>query len=91
VGSFCDYEKSAMLDLPVTERASTQKRFEEISAGFSVLDSFATDGVPPLVTVLEQTNVMREDISSKFMPRDELLKNAPDKHDGYFRVPAAIE
>jgi len=40
---------------------------------------------------LDSSNVMREDVASKLISRDELLKNAPEQHDGYFQVPAAIE
>jgi len=81
----------AMLDLTESERTHLKERFDEISSGFSALDAYDTDGALPLVTVLELRNVMREDITAKFMPREELLENAPEQHDGYFQVPAAID
>ena len=88
---FTDYEAMAMLCLSESERASLKGRFEEISEGFSALDAFTAEGVLPLVSVLDSANILREDISSKFMPREDLLKNAPQSHDGYFQVPAAID
>jgi len=88
---FADYEGMAMLDLSESERALLRERFEEISDGFSALDAYDTDGVVPLVSVLDLHSVMREDVASSFMPRDELMANAPEKHDGYFQVPAAID
>ena len=88
---FEDYENMAMLDLSESERVLLKKRFDEISAGFTALDEYDTDGAMPLVALPDLKNIMREDISTKFMPREELMANAPEQHDGYFRVPAAID
>ena len=88
---FTDYEKMAMLDLPDPERDRLAGRFEEITGGFSALDAFDVSGVEPLVSVLDMDNIMRQDVSSKFMSRDVLLKNAPESYEGYFQVPAAID
>ena len=88
---FEDYESMAMLDLSEVERVSLKERFDTVTDSFDALEKCDTDGVEPLVTVLDLNNVMREDVSSKFMQRDELLKNAPEQHDGYFQVPAAID
>jgi len=97
MSSFAEYEKMAMLELSSAQRDVLEKRFHEVSEGFSALDSYDVSGILPLVTVLERHNVMREDTSSKPISRDELLKNAAEQRnadelsDGYFRVPAAIE
>jgi len=88
---FTDYERMAMLDLSDSERDLIRKRFDELASGFSALDAFDTDGVEPLVSVLDLNNVLREDAAKKFISRDELLANAPEQHDGYFQVPAAID
>ena len=89
--SFKDYEYMAMLDLTDSERARLEVRFDEIVRGFAVLDKYDTDGVEPMVSVLELNNVLREDVSAKFVSREVLLANAPDSSDGFFQVPAAIE
>ena len=89
--NFTDYEEMAMLDMPQTEREALEKRFREITDKFTALETYETDGAEPLVTVLDSYNIFREDISSKFIPREELLSNAPEQHDGYFQVPAAID
>jgi len=88
---FSDYESMAMLDLSDLERETLRMRFDEIVGGFSVLDAFDTDGVEPLVSVLDVQNVLREDVSSKFISREKLLENAPEQQEGYFVVPAAID
>jgi len=88
---FKDYENMAMLDLPDSERVRLAARFDEIVGGFAALDDYDTDGVSPLVSVLDVNNVLREDVAVKLFTRDEVLANAPEKHDGYFQVPATID
>ena len=80
-----------MLKLAESERAELEKRFDEITDGFSELDKYDTSGVVPLVTVLDMHNVLREDITEKLFSRDTLLENAPECQDGYFQVPATID
>ena len=98
---FSDYESMVILDLPDDERVRLKERFEEIAGGFAALDAIDTDGVEPLVSVLSLCNVMREDVASKVISRDDLLANAPEQSEGdlsaftqpngYFSVPAAID
>ena len=88
---FDDYESIAMLNLSDIERARLKKRFDSVTAGFSALDAYNTEKIEPLVSVLDSFNVFREDITEKNIKRDELLKTAPQQHDGYFQVPAAID
>jgi len=85
------YEKAAMLELPESERAMLNERFDMIAGGFSALDAYDTSKAEPLVSVLDIQNVFREDIPAKLVPREELLSNAPEQYDGYIRVPATIE
>ena len=81
----------AMLELSDAERLRLKERFDEISGGFSALDSYDTDGIKPLVSVLDSFSILREDVAVKKLSREELLKNAPEEHDGYFQVPATID
>lgn len=89
--SIIDYENMAMLELSESERERLKARFDEIVDSFSELDTYDTDGVEPLVTVLDLHSIMREDVSAKVLSREDLLENAPEQHDGYFQVPAAID
>jgi len=86
-----DYEAMAKLDLPETEHVWVSDRADILVDSFSLLDSIDTSGVEPLITVLDITNVLREDVSVKMLPREELLVNAPDQYDGYFRVPKTLD
>ena len=91
MSDICDYEKTAMLELSKPEREALEERFDIIKNGFSALDAYDTNEAEPLVTVLAVRNVIREDIPEKIIQREELLKNAPEQTDGYFRVPATID
>ena len=85
-----DYESMAKLDLPDDERQQISAIADRLIDGFSALSSIDTDGVEPLFTVLDVQNVLREDISTKMLSRDELLANAPMQNDGYFQVPKTL-
>jgi aspartyl-tRNA(Asn)/glutamyl-tRNA(Gln) amidotransferase subunit C len=37
------------------------------------------------------TNVLREDVLAPSLDREEALRNAPDRQEGFFRVPRIIE
>lgn len=85
------YEAMVMLELDGDEREQLSARLDALDASFSALDRVDTDGVAPLVSVLSQRNVMREDIAVKLLSRDEILSNAPEQYDGYFQVPGTLE
>ncbi|KIY23194.1 Asp-tRNA(Asn)/Glu-tRNA(Gln) amidotransferase subunit GatC [Mesobacillus subterraneus] len=55
------------------------------------LNELNTDNVEPTAHVLEIKNVMREDRAQKGLPREEVLKNAPEHQDGQVKVPGIIE
>lgn len=55
------------------------------------LNELDTENVEPTSHVLNMKNVMREDISEKGLPVEEVLKNAPEHEDGQIKVPSIIE
>jgi aspartyl-tRNA(Asn)/glutamyl-tRNA(Gln) amidotransferase subunit C len=86
-----DYEAMSRLDLPEAERGWVSGCADMLIDSFSQLDGIDTSGVEPLITVLDVKNVLREDVSVKMLSREELLANAPEQCDGYFRVPKTLE
>jgi len=86
-----EYENMAMFDLPEAERGIIGGRFEALVDSLAALERISTDDVEPLVTVLDIKNILREDISEKLLTRDELLSNAPEHYNGYFKVPGTLE
>lgn len=55
------------------------------------LNELDTKDIEPTSHVLPLSNVMRNDIASPSIPREDALLNAPDHTDKFFRVPKIIE
>jgi len=85
------YEAMAKLNLSETESQIISARAEKLIDRYSTLESIDTSNVKPLVTVLDIQNVLRDDIVKKAITREELLSNAPEQYNGYFRVPKTID
>jgi aspartyl-tRNA(Asn)/glutamyl-tRNA(Gln) amidotransferase subunit C len=55
------------------------------------LNELPTEGVEPLIYMVDEVNVLREDVVKQEITREEGLKNAPKHDSDYFRVPKVIE
>ncbi|MGJ7919299.1 Asp-tRNA(Asn)/Glu-tRNA(Gln) amidotransferase subunit GatC [Neobacillus sp. LXY-4] len=79
--------------LAITEEEAEKftKQLDAIITFAEQLNELDTDNVEPTSHVLELKNVLREDIPQKGLPREEVLKNAPEQQDGQIKVPAIIE
>jgi len=55
------------------------------------LKELDTEGVEPTSHAVPLSNVFRPDEPGEPLPREEVLMNAPDAVDGYFRVPRVVE
>ena len=86
-----EFEAMVMLDLPEGEREVLSARLCGLDESFTALEKVNTDGAEPLVTVLDMSNVLRGDVAEKLVSRDELLSNAPEQYDGYFKVPGTLD
>jgi aspartyl-tRNA(Asn)/glutamyl-tRNA(Gln) amidotransferase subunit C len=65
-------------------------QLNEILSYVEKLNELDTENVEPLSHPVENTNVFRDDIVKQSVPREEALKNAPDKNDSFFKVPKVI-
>jgi aspartyl-tRNA(Asn)/glutamyl-tRNA(Gln) amidotransferase subunit C len=61
-----------------------------ILALFEELQAVNTDGVEAALRVLRRTNVFRNDEPGEMLTAAEALANAPDRHEGAFRVAAVL-
>ena len=55
------------------------------------LSELDTDGVEPMASVAEMTLPMRKDAVTDGNCQEAVLKNAPDREDGFFAVPKVVE
>ncbi|OCA82679.1 Asp-tRNA(Asn)/Glu-tRNA(Gln) amidotransferase subunit GatC [Pradoshia sp. D12] len=79
--------------LAITEEETErlQKQLDSIITFAEQLNELDTENIEPTTHVLHMKNVLREDKASKGLPREEVLKNAPDHQDGQIRVPGIME
>ncbi len=78
--------------ISLTEEEKTQfgKELEKIIYYVSQLSKVSTDKVSPTWHVLPLTNVFREDEVKSDTGREEILGNAPECDDRFFKVPKII-
>jgi aspartyl-tRNA(Asn)/glutamyl-tRNA(Gln) amidotransferase subunit C len=81
----------ACLGLTEGEKDLFADQLSAILDYFRVLERLDTTSVPPTTTAVPLENVMREDRVEPSMPREDVLANAPDAIDGFFRVRAVLE
>jgi aspartyl-tRNA(Asn)/glutamyl-tRNA(Gln) amidotransferase subunit C len=79
--------------LAITEEEAEKftQQLDSIIAFAEQLNELDTDGVEPTSHVLNLTNVLREDKAEEGLPREDVLKNAPEHQDGQFKVPSILE
>ena len=81
----------ARLALNEEEIQRLQYELGRILEHFQKLQELDTENVPITSHVLPMTNVFREDKPGPSLPREDVLANAPDQVEGFFRVPRIIE
>lgn len=80
----------ARIALTEEEREEYGRQLEDILEHAERVQALATEDVPPTSHPLPMTNAFREDEVKASLPRDEILAQAPDAVDGYFRVPRIL-
>ncbi|MCZ6789877.1 MAG: Asp-tRNA(Asn)/Glu-tRNA(Gln) amidotransferase subunit GatC [Chloroflexi bacterium] len=77
------------LDPEELERYRTQ--LSAILEHFQVLQEVDTEGVSPTGSSVLQESVMRDDEPADSLSSEDVLANAPNREDDYFRVRAVLE
>jgi len=86
-----EYEAMAKISLTGEEREWADKQADMLIKSFDELEKIDTDNTEPLVSVLDISNILREDIVNKTVSREQLLATAPEQYDGYVVVPKTVE
>ena len=81
----------ARLGLTEEEKEIFAGQLSAILDYFQVLQQLDTDSVPPTTTAIPQENVTFEDEVEPSSLREDILSNAPDAVDGFFRVRAILK
>lgn len=80
----------AKLALTEAEIAQYRQQLSAILDHFETLKQVDTSTVPPTASVLPLRTVMRADVVRPGLTTEDALANAPDRDNGFFRVPAVF-
>lgn len=81
----------ARLEVTDEEAEKLSKDLSELMQQIDLLQEVDTENVEPTISVANLNNVMRNDEPKELVTQEEVLKNAPDAKDGFFRVPSILE
>jgi aspartyl-tRNA(Asn)/glutamyl-tRNA(Gln) amidotransferase subunit C len=81
----------AMLRFTETEREEIKADLQKMIGFVDKLKELDTTGVPPLLHMSNNRDVLRNDAPANMISREEALKNAPGHDGAYFLVPKVIK
>ncbi len=80
----------ARLSLGPAEVEQMREELSEILDHFRILQDIDTAEVPPTTQAVTLLSVDREDEPRESLPAGDVLSNAPEEEDGFFRVRAVL-
>jgi len=83
--------KLARLSLSEAELDHYAGQLDVILTSVAAVTEVATDDIPPTSHALPIVNVMRPDVVTPSLDRDEILAAAPAAEDDRFRVPRILD
>lgn len=81
----------ARIEVPDHDLDRLARELSSILGWIEQLGEVDTDGVEPMRSVMPIKAHWRQDQVTDGQRRDDILKNAPSAHDGYFVVPKVVE
>lgn len=79
--------KLARLELTEDEKQKFTKQLGDILKYVEQMNEVDTTGVKPMAHAFDFVNVMREDKVVHEQTKEELMQNAPEEENGFFKVP----
>ena len=83
--------KLARLDLSEAEVGEFSDQLNAVIEYVEKMNELDTEGVEPLAHCLPVHNVFRDDEIKPSLGTDAVLKNAPQRDDGFFKVPKILD
>jgi len=84
------FEAINKIELTDLERGLVNEQIDNLFSSFDSLSLIDTTDTIPLVSVIDVSNVMREDIVSQSVSRETLLLNAHTTNEEYFEIPRIL-
>ena len=79
------------LELKNDDLDNMQKDLSNILEWVEKLNELDTNNVAPLISMSQNKNIMREDVTKEHITHYDALKNAPKKDSDYVRVPKVLD
>lgn len=79
--------KLARLELTEEEKVKFSKQLGDILKYMDQLNEVDTKGVEPMNHPIDFSNVLRDDVVKYELTREELMTNAPEVEQDFFKVP----
>ena len=79
--------KLARLELTEEEKELYTKQLGAVLEYVNEMNEVDTSNIEPMTQVVDFVNVMREDKVSYEQTKAELMANAPEEENGFFKVP----
>ena len=79
--------KLARLELTEDEKELYTKQLGDVLKYVDQMNEFDTSNVKPMTQVIDFVNVMRDDKVVYELTKEELMANAPEVENGFFKVP----
>lgn len=80
----------ARLEFNQKEKQEIQEDMNRMLSFVSKVEEVNTEGVKPLIYMLEEETPLRDDNSESNYTQQDALKNAPDKDSDFIRVPKVL-
>jgi aspartyl-tRNA(Asn)/glutamyl-tRNA(Gln) amidotransferase subunit C len=80
----------ARLDVTPAEEEQLSVQLSQILDYFEQLNELDTTNVMPTTRAIELSNITRSDRLNPFPYKEDLLEQAPERDDDYFRVPKIL-
>jgi len=91
-GELVDYIANlARIELTEQEKQVYRGQLEAILDYIDKLNELDTTGVEPMVHTLSLQNVFRNDAVRPSLPREAALRNAPERSEDSYKVPAILD
>ena len=81
----------ARIKLSESELEKFSEQLSVILDNFEILQQIDTTDVPPTAQSITLQNIVRNDNANPSFSQEEILRNAPQRETGYFKVKAVLE
>lgn len=81
----------ARLGLSDDEKEMLRDQLSSILDNMQVLGELDTAAIPPTAHVIPQRNVMRADVVVPGLTHEQIMANAPEVEEGFFRILPVFE